>query len=377
MEIKHIVVIFFACLTFTQGQQCNDNRYVLSENYRKQDLPPSNGTPVQLSSSINLRNILNVDEKKQEISVEITFRLYWTDSRIEPIQKYLSGSDVRGRYIPLASTSGECFWMPDIFIDQAIKLRTPTYYTKPASLRIYQSRMLRFSKRINFDVACNMNFHRFPVDQQDCVIRFESFDFTRKHMEISWRPQSEMTINPNISLTQFISNISLRTYHTVYYEQDYPGIILNIHLHREITYHLFRSYFPSIMFVGISWLSLFLPPEYVPGRVLMFMTALLSLVSMDSSVQQTMPQVNYLTLLDIWMVICMLFVFICILEFILVTFLIRIEKQSYAVKAELTCRICIAIFFVIFFLIYWLFIVPQYCLGECWSSYFYRKKTSL
>ena len=140
---------------------------------------------------------------------------------------------------------------------------------------------------------------------------------------------------------------------------------MNIHLHREITYHLFRSYFPSIMFVGISWLSLFLPPEYVPGRVLMFMTALLSLVSMDSSAQQTMPQVNYLTLLDIWMVICMLFVFICILEFILVTFLIRIEKQRYAVKAEWTCRISIAIFFVIFILVYWLFIVPQYCLDGC------------
>jgi len=80
MEIKPIVMILCVCLTFTEGQQCNDNRYVLSENYRKQDLPPSNGTQVQLSSSINLRNILNVDEKKQEISVEITIRLYWTDS---------------------------------------------------------------------------------------------------------------------------------------------------------------------------------------------------------------------------------------------------------------------------------------------------------
>ena len=74
-----------------------------------------------------------------------------------------------------------------------------------------------------------------------------------------------------------------------------------------------------------------------------------------------MPQVNYLTLLDIWMVICMLFVFICILELILITFLIRMEKQRYAVKAELTCRI----FYVIFILIYWSFIVPQYCLDGC------------
>ena len=364
MEMKHLVLLVFTWLTFTYCEQCNDNRYSLGEDYRKQDLPPSNGL-VQIESVINLRNILDVDDKKQKISVEITLRLYWNDSRIEPVQKYLSGSDSSGRYIPLAPSSGECFWMPDVFIDQAITLRTPTYYTKPASLRIYQSRMLRYSKRINFDVACNMKFHRFPVDHQYCIIRFESFDFTQNQLKISWRPMKEMIINPNISLAQFKYKISLTTYETVYYEQDFPGIIVEIHLHREIFYHLFRSYFPSIMFVGISWLSLFLPPEYVPGRTMMFMTALLSLVAMDSSARHTMPQVNYLTLLDIWMMVCMVFVFICILEFILVTSLIRIEKQTIAVETELISRICIAILFVIWCLVYWCFMVPKYCLDGC------------
>jgi hypothetical protein len=31
--------------------------------------------------------------------------------------------------------------------------------------------------RINFDVACNMDFHRYPVDEQYCQIKFESFGF--------------------------------------------------------------------------------------------------------------------------------------------------------------------------------------------------------
>ena len=35
---------------------------------------------------------------------------------------------------------------------------------------------------INYDVACNMDFHRFPVDEQYCEVKFESFGFTNKQV---------------------------------------------------------------------------------------------------------------------------------------------------------------------------------------------------
>mgnify|MGYP002056800038 CR=1 FL=1 len=31
--------------------------------------------------------------------------------------------------------------------------------------------------RINYDVACNMDFHKFPVDEQYCEVKFESFGY--------------------------------------------------------------------------------------------------------------------------------------------------------------------------------------------------------
>ena len=43
---------------------------------------------------------------------------------------------------------------------KAKAVRTPTYYTKPASLRVYNDSMIRYSSRFNFDIACNMDFHR-------------------------------------------------------------------------------------------------------------------------------------------------------------------------------------------------------------------------
>merc|ERR1719419_449983 len=54
----------------------------------------------------------------------------------------------------------------------------------------------------------------------------------------------------------------------------------------------------------------------------MGMTTLLTLTAMFSAVRQNVPKVSYVSFLDIWMLICMLFVFSCILEFIIVTVLL-------------------------------------------------------
>ena len=41
--------------------------------------------------------------------------------------------------------------------------------------------------RINYDVACNMDFHRFPVDEQYCEVKFESFGFSNRQVRAEFQ----------------------------------------------------------------------------------------------------------------------------------------------------------------------------------------------
>ena len=108
----------------------------LEADYSKETLPPTEDeAPLLLRASVNLRNILEVIETKQQISLEVTLRYYWRDTRIIPVQKYLNGKDSFGSYINLHPGMRDNFWMPDTFIDQAINLRKPTYFLEPSSLR--------------------------------------------------------------------------------------------------------------------------------------------------------------------------------------------------------------------------------------------------
>jgi len=362
MTILPTCVIIHLLLCYVTGE----HKVILSEGYSANERPPTKeGQPVLIESSINLRNILDVAEKEQIISLETTLRLYWKDERIKPKQKFLDSKDSLGTYLTLNPSRASKFWMPDVFIDQAKALRIPTYYTKPASIRIYNDSTVRYSSRINYDVACNMDFHRFPVDEQYCEVKFESFGFTNKQISMKWMDQAQSNVNKNISLAQFSFTVSLMdSYSTDYYDIAYPGLIMKLHLTRQIGYHIVQTYIPSAVFVVLAWLSLFIPAESVPGRVGMGMTTLLTLTAMFSSVRQSVPRVSYISFLDIWMLFCMIFVFSCILEFIITTIFIRAGRKGDADRFEFVCKIVLPLIFLLFNLCYWPILLAGYLDGK-------------
>ena len=51
---------------------------------------------------------------------------------------------------------------------------------------------------------------------------------------------------------------------------------MKIHLKREIGYHFIQTYIPSIVFVTLSWLALFVSPDSIPG---MFAVVMLYVVA--------------------------------------------------------------------------------------------------
>ena len=189
-----------------------------------------NGGPIDVNFTINLRNILEVNEVAQIISLETSIRLFWKDWRVS------ADLPVNKTYMTLNPTAAKHFWIPDIFIDRSKMIRIPTFYVKPASLRIYNDQKMRYSSRVNFDVACTMDFHKFPVDEQICEINLESFGHTNEQLKFQWVDGSNF--NPNITLAQFSWEVRLKdSYSTGYYDLSYPGksIVLYIYSYFYLT----------------------------------------------------------------------------------------------------------------------------------------------
>ena len=197
-------------------------RVHIDPDYNIHEAPVRNdGNPIDVNFTINLRNILEVNEVAQLISLETSIRLFWKDFRVRADMPKHNATHNK-TYMTLNPKAAQYFWIPDIFIDRSKMLRVPTFYVKPASLRIYHDQTLRYSSRVNFDVACTMDFHKFPVDEQLCEINLESFGHTNEQLKFQWVKGSNF--NHNITLAQFTWEVLLKdSYSTGYYDLSYPG----------------------------------------------------------------------------------------------------------------------------------------------------------
>ena len=63
---------------------------------------------------------------------------------------------------------------------------------------------------------------------------------------------------------------------------NYSCLVAEFHLHRSIGYHLIQSYLPSILIVGISWVSFWMDIDCVPARVTLGVITLLTVSGLVS-----------------------------------------------------------------------------------------------
>ena len=211
------------------------------------------GKPLVVNASMNLRNIIKVSEKEQTISLEITLRMFWRDDRLSlkstaGLPRDSTHYDLS--YIVQIGEEISKFWLPDLFVDEAIETRNPAYKVPTESLRLYKDSSLRFSKRFNFDVACVM-------DRQHCFIHIESFAFTQEDMVFNWLGKEVMDENENISLPHYEHKLYTdEEYTSNYYREDYSGLIFRIGLLRKMLVHIVQDFLPSFIYVWIAYFAI-------------------------------------------------------------------------------------------------------------------------
>jgi len=74
---------------------------------------------------------------------------------------------------------------------------------------------------------------------------------------------------------------------------------------------------------------------------------------MFASERQSVPRVSYITYLDVWMLSCILFVFIELAEFMLVLHLLRSKREAATPAVEAVAKLCLPVAFALFNGVYW------------------------
>ena len=103
----------------------------------------------------------------------------------------------------------------------------------------------------------------------------------------------------------------------------YSTLKAEVLIDRKTGYYALQVIIPSILLVILSWVSFWVDPKAVPARVSLGVTCVLTMTTQSSGIRQTLPPVSYVKAIDVWMMVCLLFVFAALLEFAFVNVSIR------------------------------------------------------
>ena len=373
--LKYFVITLVCSLVIEHLEGAIDVKKEVHEKYYKENdynphvvpVPSVNSTglvkkPLKVQASVNIKNIFDVREKEQMVSMEMTLRLYWTDKRIRPNPRFYRAEDkLHGRYITLIPdlmvNKNDTFWMPDIFINEAKNIHSPTVHLKPSSLRVYEDGTIRSSTRINFEVFCGMEFRNYPFDVQACDVMFESFGYT-KEIDFEWKHEDNDFNCSQINLHHFAFRPSrFETYD--YLEEHCQGLLFGIKFFRKFEYLVGKIYIPSILFAVLDYFSLLIPMEVPMIRVMVGMTTLLSQITQFSNFRRSIPQVSYTTQLDVWMIFHITYITLCMMVPILLlafdeSFKWTKYRFHWLAVTEKIFKIFMLILYIVFQLWYWI-----------------------
>lgn len=103
---------------------------------------------------------------------------------------------------------------------------------------------------------------------------------------------------------------------------------LNFKFERHLGMYLMTTYFPSSLIVITSFISFWIDPLSVPGRVTLTVTSLLALMTQFISVRDPLSDVNHVTAIDVWFMGCILQVVLTMFEFCFTHFLARLDVEK-------------------------------------------------
>ncbi|XP_049771140.1 gamma-aminobutyric acid receptor subunit delta-like [Schistocerca cancellata] len=106
-----------------------------------------------------------------------------------------------------------------------------------------------------------------------------------------------------------------------------PGNVSSLRLwlvlRRDVRAPLLELYLPTGLFVCMSWGSFLVRPAMVPGRMVLLVTTLLSLVTLFESSRSTAPPSQGVKSLDVWQLSCIVFVFLALVEYATILYCLR------------------------------------------------------
>ncbi|XP_038076416.1 glycine receptor subunit alpha-3-like isoform X2 [Patiria miniata] len=257
-----------------------------------------------------------------DFTITMWFRQFWQDPRL------VANASASQEVVNFKGDRMSLIWTPDVFFlfEKDSKFHDVTVPNR--MLRLYPNGTVLLSTRLSITLACNMELANFPMDTQECQMIMMSYAYNSNEMTLTINDAS-LEIDTDLRIPRF----HLNEYKTAVTEfsygptGNYSAAKVTFSFRRHLQSYILTVYIPSSLIVIIAWLSFWIDAKAAPARVSLGITTVLTITTMTAGMQETMPLVTYAKALDVWLALCLLFVFLSLMEYACANYLIIVENN--------------------------------------------------
>ncbi|GMT10200.1 hypothetical protein PFISCL1PPCAC_1497, partial [Pristionchus fissidentatus] len=300
--------------------------------YNKFRIPTEDG--VKVTVEFWIQAITTIDEITNDFEMDIYINEMWLDpalcfEHLNPCKQNLS----------LNHQVLERLWTPNsCFINSKIAQIHDSPF-KNIFLMLYPNGTVWVNYRTRVKGPCQMDLSNFPMDVQKCNLIYESFNYNKQEVQMSWAPSKfDPDTGKMIAPIQILGDIVLPDYDLLAYtavakELEYPaGMWDELHFElvfeRRYIWYFMQAYLPTYLTIFISWVSFSLGPRAIPARTMLGVNALLAMIFQFGNIMRNLPRVSYIKAIDVWMLVSMTFIFCSLLELAIVGFKVKDEQPG-------------------------------------------------
>ncbi|XP_005362011.1 gamma-aminobutyric acid receptor subunit rho-2 [Microtus ochrogaster] len=298
--------------------------------------PAFGGPAIPVGVDVQVESLDSISEVDMDFTMTLYLRHYWKDERLAFSSTSNKSMTFDGRLV-------KKIWVPDVFFVHSKRSFIHDTTTDNIMLRVFPDGHVLYSMRITVTAMCNMDFSHFPLDSQTCSLELESYAYTDEDLMLYWKNGDEsLKTDDKISLSQFLIQKFHTTSRLAFYSSTgwYNRLYINFTLHRHIFFFLLQTYFPATLMVMLSWVSFWIDHRAVPARVSLGIMTVLTMSTIITGVNASMPRVSYIRAVDIYLWVSFVFVFLSVLEYAAVNYLTTVQEQKeqkFREKFPCTC----------------------------------------
>ena len=279
-------------------------------------------------------DLSDVNQGKQSSTADIYFEARWFDPRV--------AHEGAGE---ITKQRGEV-WNPEFSI---VNRRSSLTATLPDIVKISPQGNVTYRQRVNGEFSQPLDLKDFPFDRQEFRVQVVS-PLTSSKLEIIADSKLQSRVAGTVTLPDWTIedwSISFEDFRLEPGGPAHPAFGLRFLAKRKQGYFVYKIILPLMLIVSMSWVVFWIPLSATAPRIGLPATVMLTLIAYRYSIDQILPQISYLTRIDLFIILATILVYIALIETAIATALHGKERKEWARRLDRVCRFVFPILFVL------------------------------